>query len=67
MLEEDGDSGHGRDPTAKENNPVARWKKDYGLETYFSCAESPDFAPIENCWQAPKHTSRSAPISTSSL
>ena len=54
MLEEDGDSGHGRGPTAKKNNPVARWKKDIGLETYFNCAESPDLAPIENCWQAPK-------------
>ena len=54
VLEEDGDSGHGRGSTAKRNNPVARWKKDNSLETYFNCAESPDFAPIENCWQAPK-------------
>lgn len=20
---------------------------------YFDCAESPDFAPVKNCWQAP--------------
>ena len=49
VLEEDGDSGYGRGPTAKKNNPVARWKKDYGLETYFNYAESHDFTPIENC------------------
>ena len=54
MLEEDDDSGHNRRPTAKKNNPVARWKKDNSLETYFNRAEPPNFAPIENCWQAPK-------------
>ena len=28
-------------------------RKDDSLETYFNRAESPDFASIENCWQAP--------------
>ena len=54
VLEEDGDSGYGRGPAAKKNNPVARWKKDHSPETYFNRAESPNFTPIENCWQAPK-------------
>lgn len=35
VLEEDGDSGHGRVPTTRTNNPVAHWKKKYGLETLF--------------------------------
>ena len=51
VLEEDGDSGHGK---AKNKNIVRRWKEENGLNYYFNCALSPDLSPIENCWQAPK-------------
>ena len=40
---------------------MARWKEDNGLETYFNCAQSPDLAPIENCWQAPKSYAHKQP------
>lgn len=49
-LEEDGDSGHGK----SANNPVRKWKEAQGLKYYFNCTYSPDLAPIENAWQAPK-------------
>jgi hypothetical protein len=61
VLEEDGDSGHGGGPKARKNNPVAKWKQDMGLNTYFNCHNSPDLAPIENCWQAPKSFVRKRP------
>lgn len=54
VLEEDGDSGCGGGPKARKNNPVAKWKRDIGLKTYFNCHDSPDLTPIENCWSAPK-------------
>ena len=50
VLEEDSDSGHGK----SENNPVRKWKEAHNLKTYFNCVHSPDLAPIENAWQAPK-------------
>jgi hypothetical protein len=50
VLEEDGDSGHG---TGKKNI-VREWKEKHNLESYFNCHDSPDLAPIENCWQPPK-------------
>jgi hypothetical protein len=50
VLEEDGDSGHG----PSKNNIVRTWKEGIGLKYYFNCPSSPDLAPIENCWQAPK-------------
>jgi hypothetical protein len=50
ILEEDGDSGHGK----SGNNIVAAWKQAHGLKFYFNCTYSPDLAPIENGWQAPK-------------
>jgi hypothetical protein len=49
-LEEDGDSGHG----TGSKNIIRTWKQQNGLKSYFNCAQSPDLAPIENCWQAPK-------------
>ena len=51
VMEEDGDSGHG---ARSKNNPVVKWKKQHGLESYYNCASSPDLSPIENCWQIPK-------------
>ena len=50
VLEEDGDSGHG---TGKRN-VVRDWKVAHHLNSYFNCSQSPDFAPIENAWSAPK-------------
>ena len=51
ILEEDGDSGHGR---ANNNNIVRQWKQHHGLQYYFNAPQSPDLAPIENCWQPTK-------------
>ncbi|KAF2629187.1 hypothetical protein BU25DRAFT_465246 [Macroventuria anomochaeta] len=50
-LEEDNDSGHGG---GSGNNIVAIWKHKNKLDSYFNCPNSPDLAPIENCWQPPK-------------
>ena len=50
VLEEDGDSGHG----PGKSNIVRTWKQNNDLKHYFNCPCSPDLAPIENCWQAPK-------------
>ena len=58
ILEEDGDSGHGG---GKQGNIVRRWKTENGLKHYFNCPGSPDLAPIENCWQAPKQALRKVP------
>jgi len=58
ILEEDGDSGHGG---GKIQNPVRRWKAENGLKHYFNVPSSPDLAPIENCWQAPKQNLRKIP------
>ena len=60
ILEEDGDSGHGGSGVKKQNI-VQRWKADSGLKHYFNCPYSPDLAPIENCWQAPKQMLRKVP------
>ncbi|PNP57750.1 hypothetical protein FNYG_15181 [Fusarium nygamai] len=57
VLEEDGDSGHG----LGKNNPVRAWKEQEGLEYYFNCSGSPDFAPIENAWKVPKQYTRQYP------
>lgn len=58
ILEEDGDSGHGG---GIATNPVRRWKAEMGLKHYFNCLGSPDLAPIENLWQAPKQALRKIP------
>jgi hypothetical protein len=50
VLEEDGDSGHGKNG----DNIVAAWKRQNNLKFFFNCVHSPDLAPIENAWQAPK-------------
>ena len=50
VLEEDGDSGHG----PSKSNLVRTWKTQRSLKCYFNYAHSPDLAPIENAWQAPK-------------
>ena len=51
-MEEDGDSGHG----PGKSNIVRTWKEKNGLESYFNCHNSPDLAPIKNCWQLVKQT-----------
>jgi len=48
VLEENGDSRHGRGPKARKTNSVAKWKYEVGLETYFNCVESPNLVPIKN-------------------
>jgi hypothetical protein len=53
VLEEDNDSGHGGG-ASKKGNIVKTWKKKHNLEHYFNCSNSPDLAPIENCWRPPK-------------
>lgn len=50
VLEEDNDSGHG---TGKANI-VRTWKKQNGLDSFFNCASSPDFVPIEKAFLIPK-------------
>ena len=57
VLEEDNDSGHG---TSKANI-VRTWKKENGLESFFNCASSPDFSPIEKAWQGPKQYVKKRP------
>jgi hypothetical protein len=59
VLEEDNDSGHGG--TSKKTNIVRTWKRDHGLESFFNCSSSPDFAPIEKAWQLPKQYVRKRP------
>jgi hypothetical protein len=51
ILEEDNDSGHGG---GSNNNIVAIWKRRNNLNHFFNCPNSPDLAPIENCWQVMK-------------
>jgi hypothetical protein len=51
ILEEDNDSGHEGGST---RNIVANWKRDNHLDHFFNCPNSPDLAPIENCWQVMK-------------
>ncbi|KAL2136146.1 hypothetical protein VTI74DRAFT_5199 [Chaetomium olivicolor] len=53
VLEEDNDLGHG----TSKRNIVRTWKEDNGLESFFNCASSPDFIPIEKAWQAAKQGS----------
>lgn len=73
VLEEDGDSGHGGGcggwdpekedaPQGRKENILQIWKREHRLEFYFNCHDSPDFAPIENCWQAPKSKVRTGRI-----
>lgn len=47
VLEEDGNSGHG----PGKRNIVRTWKEQNDLEPYLNCHNSPDLAPVENCWQ----------------
>jgi len=61
VLEQDGASGHGGGPKARKNNPVATWLRNHHVNTYFNCHDSPDFAPIETCWQPPKSFQRKRP------
>lgn len=51
VLEEHGDSGYGG---GSKGNVVQKWKQDNGLVSYSNCPGSPDLAPLEHCWQAPK-------------
>jgi hypothetical protein len=50
VLEEDNAPGHG----VAKDSIVNRWKRDNNVKSYYNCAYSPDLAPIENCWRAPK-------------
>jgi hypothetical protein len=59
VLEEDNDSGHGT--SKSKSNIVRTWKEANGLESYFNCASSPDFTPIEKAWQGPKQYVRKRP------
>jgi hypothetical protein len=51
FILEDNDSAHGG---GSNNNIVASWKRRHNLDHFFNCANSPDLAPIENCWQVMK-------------
>ena len=46
---------------AKWRNPVARWFRNNGVETFFNCPMSPDLAPIKNAWQGPKQYAKKHP------
>ena len=55
VLEEDGDSGHGK---AKTRSIVRIWKEENKMEYFFNCTSSQDPSPIEtagnflnNTWQ----------------
>ncbi len=61
VLEQDGASRHGGGPKARKNNPVAVWLRNHHVDSYFNCHDSPDFAPIETCWQPPKSFQRKRP------
>lgn len=56
-MEEDNDSGHG---TGKRNI-VRTWKARHKLDHYFQSSQSPDFSPIEKCWNAPKEYVKKKP------
>ena len=51
ILEEDGDSGHGKRGV---NSKATRWREENNLLYYANCPHSPDLSPIENAWQVPK-------------
>lgn len=50
VLEEDGASGHG----LGKKSIITKWKQDNNVTWYHNCPYSPDLAPIENAWLAPK-------------
>ncbi|KAF1835735.1 hypothetical protein BDW02DRAFT_567775 [Decorospora gaudefroyi] len=58
ILEEDNDSGHGG---GSQTNIVATWKRQNNLDYFFNCANSPNLAPIENCWQPMKQQLKKYP------
>ena len=51
VLEEDGDSGHGK---AQNWNIIRVWEEENNLEYFFNCDSSLDLSPIENLWLPPK-------------
>jgi hypothetical protein len=51
ILEKDNDSGYG---SGSSSDMAANWKHKLGLDSYFNCSNSPNLAPIENCWQLSK-------------
>jgi hypothetical protein len=57
ILEEDSDSGHG----TSKSNIVRTWKEQNRLESFFNCAQSPDFSPVEKAWQGPKEYVKKRP------
>lgn len=60
VLEEDGDSGHGYNPTGSANI-VTKWKEEHRLKTYKNCPDTPEFSPVENAWHWPKKRLREVP------
>ncbi|KAF2426580.1 hypothetical protein EJ08DRAFT_369789 [Tothia fuscella] len=50
VLKEDRDGAHG----TSSQNKVRTWKKNNNLKFFFNNSQSPDLAPIENCWQPVK-------------
>jgi hypothetical protein len=62
VLEEDRDSGHGTSKKRRKDGtfacPVARWKEENGVESFFNAPASPDLSPIENAWGYEKHDLR---------
>jgi hypothetical protein len=51
ILKEDNNSGH---VESSASNIVAKRKKQNGLRSFFNCTNSPDLAPIKNCWPVMK-------------
>ncbi|KAK4129395.1 hypothetical protein N657DRAFT_660760 [Parathielavia appendiculata] len=43
------------------SNIVRAWKEQNGLESFFNCAQSPNFSPIEKAWQGPKQYVKKRP------
>ena len=52
VLKEDRALDHGRG----KDSMITRWKKANNVSYYFNYPYSPNLAPIENCWVAPKAT-----------
>ena len=55
ILEQDGASGHGDGPKARQNNPVAVWFSEKGVEMFFNCHD------FENSWQGPRQYAQNRP------
>jgi hypothetical protein len=54
VLEYDGASEQGGGPKARKTNSFFVWLRNQHIDTYFNYHDSPDFTPIETCWQPSK-------------